>query len=302
MRTIIITGLCIACFGICLQGQVQVMNVSPAQTDPAVTNVHGDHMVLLDAGVKPLNKLLLMIVGTGAAAKEFLPFDSVAARMGYRVISIDYRNTVITTVCSNSEDSSCFYNFRQEIVFGEPVSPLVEVDSANSIYHRVFALLRYLAKKYPQQNWQQYLRGNSIAWQHVTVAGHSQGAGHAAYLGKKFAVDRVLIFAGPQDYMVHFNRPAGWLSKKGSTSSSRYFAFLHRNDPFDFNKQLADCVQLMQTANTATVTAIPGEVIRQHPHILVTDIETANPHGSMMQPAFIKAWAYLLSPPPVSKK
>ena len=278
-----------------LIAQVHVVTVKPDQTDSLIKSIHGDHLALFDLSVKPVNKLVLMIVGTGASARDLLPFDSFAASAGYHVISLDYNNNVITTTCSNSADSSCFYNFRQEIVFGEPVSPLVEVDSANSIYNRFHKALIYLSKQYPKLGWQQYLTNGGIQWQKIIVAGHSQGAGHAAYLGKKFPVDKVLVFAGPQDFLAHFNRPARWLSVEGMTDPSKYYALLHLKDPFDYNKQLADCLKLMQTVKADTVMVEPGAAVTKSSHILVTNIETSNPHVSMMQPEFKKAWAYLLS-------
>ena len=283
-------------FSFSLVSQVQVISINPAQTDSRVKPIHSDHLALINTLVKPVNKLVLMLVGTGASSADNLPFDSFAAAIGFHVISLDYKNTVITTACTNSEDSSCFNGFRQEIVFGEPVSPVVEVDSANSIYNRFYVLLLWLAKKYPEQQWQQYIHNNTVQWSKIIVAGHSQGAGHAAYLGKKFPVNRVLIFAGPQDYLVRFNSPASWLSQKSATSSSKYFAFLHRKDPFDFNKQLAGCLKLMQTVKADTVLVQPGVAVKSYKHILVANIETSNPHGSMLQLQFVKAWTYLLSP------
>ncbi|MEO5683289.1 MAG: hypothetical protein ABIQ88_11650 [Chitinophagaceae bacterium] len=297
MRYLLFTGWLLIISCALLMSQVQVMSISPAHTGNGIVPIHGDHQVLIDISAKRLRKLVVMINGTGASAKDNFPFDSFAAAKGYDVISLDYKNTVITTVCSNSNDSACFNGFRQEIVFGEPVSsPVVEVDSSNSIYYRLYALLQYLAAQYPMQGWQRYISKGAIQWRDIIVAGHSQGAGHAAYLGKKFPLYKVLIFAGPQDFLVHFNTPAEWLSQKSITPASKYYAFLHLKDPFDFNKQLAGCVRLMQSLTTDTVLVKPGIAVKTKRHILVTNVDTGNPHGSMLQPAFKSAWAYLLSP------
>ena len=298
MRSLILALSFISCLVFAAGAQVKAIAISPSETDPQIKTIHGNHVAYIDTVVKPLNKLLLMIVGTGAAADHNIPFFNVAASMGYHVVSLDYKNSVITTVCSNSEDSACFNHFRQEIIFGEPVSSLVEVDSVNSMYHRLYALLQYLSKKYPSQRWQQYTRHHAVEWKKITVAGHSQGAGHAAYLAKKFPVDRALIFAGPQDFLAHFNTPAGWLLQKGATNPARYFAFLHIKDPYDFNKQRADCIALMPGIKTDTVMVQPGSSVVKGSHILAANIETSNPHESMMQPGFEKAWAYLLSADP----
>ncbi len=295
MRFAVLTIFFLTVLFFAADAQADSILVDPAQTGTQIKKVWGNHVAYIDAKVKPLNKLLLMIVGTGTAANHNIPFFNFAASAVYHVVSIDYKNEVITTACSNSEDSACFNKFRQEIVFGEPVSPLVDVDSANSIYNRFYRLLLYLSKKYPGQGWQQYVKSNTIQWQRITVAGHSQGAGHAAYLGKKFPVDRVLIFAGPQDFLVKFNAPAGWLLEKGVTNPGSYFAFLHVKDPYDVKKQLADCFAVMPATVADTVMVQPGGSVVQYKRILVASNETSNPHEAMMQPAYANAWAWLLA-------
>jgi hypothetical protein len=144
----------------------------------------------------------------------------------------------------------------------------------------------------------------------------------------------VLIFSGPQDYLSYFNTPASWLSDSSQTDISRYFAFLHVRDPYDFRKQRIDCETLMQikpadtiqTGHTDslpvkhtvaiqakhtgpmqaghgdpmpvkesdTTMVSPGLAVKSGRHILVTNIETANPHGSVLNPAFRKVWEYML--------
>ena len=294
MRSILFAFLLIAVHFSGLQAQVQVLSIKPESTDAGIQTIHGDHLALIDTHAPQLHKLLLMIVGTGGSARDNFSFDSLAAAKGYHVISLDYKNTVVTTVCSNSEDSTCFNRFRQEIVFGESVSPLVEVDTVNSIYHRFVALLQLLAVRYPTQYWQQYIKNDVVVWSKITVAGHSQGAGHAAYLGKKFPVARVLLFAGPQDYLAHFNTPAGWQFRQTATHPSQYFAFLHYKDPYDSKKQLADCAALMGPYAADTLQVNPFMKIKGRPHIFITGIASSNPHGAMLQPVFANAWLYLL--------
>ena len=119
MRLLLLTGLFLTALLFSVTAQVKTIAVSPSQTDPQIQSIHGEHTAYIDQAVPPVNKLLLMIVGTGAAANHNIPFCSFAASMGYHVICIDYKNTVITTVCSNSKDSACFNEFRQEII-GRP--------------------------------------------------------------------------------------------------------------------------------------------------------------------------------------
>jgi len=285
-----------------LPAQVHVVYTRPDSTDSSIQTFHGNHFAYTNPSVTSKHQLVLMIEGTGAAARDLFSFDTTIAGLGYAVISLDYSNNVITTVCSNSNDSSCFDNFRQEIVFGTPVSSVVNVDSVNSLYNRFRQFLHWLVKNDPGQGWEEYLQDDSIQWGKVIAAGHSQGAGHAAYLGKKFKLARVLIFSGPQDYLSYYHEPSGWLSDSSRTDVSRYFAFLHMHDPYDFSKQLANCEMLLQLYKTDagqmpradTLMVSPGLAPRTDRHILVTDIQTQNPHGSVLGFEFRQVWEYML--------
>ena len=146
----------------------------------------------------------------------------------------------------------------------------------------------------PGQGWGEYIQGKEIQWEKIIVAGHSQGAGHAAYLGKKFRLAGVLILSGPQDYLNYFHSPAGWLSGPSQTPPSRYFAFLHLRDQFDFKKQLANCKKLMQLNEPDTLRVSPGAPVITDRHILVNDMATSNPHLSTLYPAFTQVWGYML--------
>ncbi|HWB93103.1 MAG TPA: hypothetical protein VG605_14670 [Puia sp.] len=213
--------------------------------------------------------------------------------MGFHVISLDYMNNVITTACSGSTDSSCFDDYRQEIVFGTPVSNKVEVDSVNSIVNRLSKLLVFLAKNDPSGNWNRFLQDNRPRWDRIVVAGHSQGAGHAAYLGKSFRLAGVLMFSGPQDYLQVFHAPAPWQFRKGLTPVSRYYAFLHLRDPFHYSYQAADVSAVINKPPTDTTMVYPGTPVTSTKHILVNNIETPNPHGSTLKEEFIPVWDYM---------
>jgi hypothetical protein len=288
-------------FVVGLRAQVHVIYARPDNTDTSIQIIHGNHFGFTDPAVPSKHRLVLMIEGTGSAAGDLFSFDTLIAGMGYAVISLDYSNNVITTVCSNSHDSSCFDNFRQEIVFGTPASPEVNVDSANSLTNRFRQFLRWLVKNDPGQGWEEYIPDDAIRWEKIIAAGHSQGAGHAAYLGKKFKLARVLIFSGPQDYLSYFHEPSGWLSDSSQTDVSRYFAFLHVRDPYDFHKQLSNCETLMQISGAVvqpdlhdTMMVSPGVAPKTDKHILVTDIQTQNPHGSVLGAEFKPVWEYML--------
>lgn len=274
--------------------QIHILSAHPDKIATGVQEVHGPDIALYDPSVHSHRKLILMIEGTGASAMDYYIPDSIFANMGFHVISVDYKNNVISTVCEHSKDSACSYNFRREIITGEPLSNKTEVDSVNSLLNRLQTFLQYLVTMDPKGNWNEFIRGDKIRWDHIIVAGHSQGSGHAAMLGKMFKVDRVLIFSGPQDYLVDLGEPSPWLSMKSATPEDRYYAFLNLKDPFNVKFQIADCKKLMAGIHPDTLMVSPGIPINGDHHILINDIRTKRPHISTMFPRFRNVWAYML--------
>ncbi len=274
----------------------KVLLVNPPETDAAAVTMHSPHVALYNTGVPTNHKLFLMIVGTGGAATDMRPVDSLAATFGYHAISLDYKNNVITTVCNNSADSACFDHFRQEIMFGTPVSDSVNVDSANSIINRFQKLLAYLVKADPQGGWDDFYKNGKIKWENIAVGGHSQGAGHSAFIAKHYKLYKALIFSGPQDYRVAFNSPALWLSGKSATPINRYYAFLHINDQYVSARQLANCAVLMHTAVPDSLMVQPGVPLVTSRHILVNSMPNVNAHMSTLLLDFKNVWEYMLKP------
>ena len=278
-----------------LQAQVRILSVDPSATSPSIERVHSAHIAAYDNNIPSKHRLILMIVGTGGYASGTRAMDSIFATMGYHVISLDYENNVITTVCSHSEDSSCFDRYRQEIITGDQVSDEVNVDKTNSLLNRFNYLLEYLINYDPAGKWNEFYADGRPEWNKIISAGHSQGAGHAGYLGKMFKLSRVLMFSGPQDYLDDLHKPGAWQSRKSATPPSRFFAFLNLKDPFNIHHQLADDMTLMNFSRIDTSMVQPGVPVQGHAHILVNDIPTNNPHGSTITLQFANVWKYMLN-------
>ena len=204
--------------------------VHPNQTDANYSTTNKSHFIVRNTK-NHLNKLMLFIGGSFSSPDDYTFISEHAASIGFDVISISYPNNVPAASLASSSDQFAFDNYRDEICFGNQVSNDVEVYFLNSINTRTINLIQYLESTYPEQNWNQYLTpSNNIDWKKIVVAGHSQGAGHACYLGKKKLVERVIMFSGPNDYSTHFNSPANWLSDDGLTELSKQYALLHIND------------------------------------------------------------------------
>ncbi len=274
-----------------LRAQVKLLEIDPQQTDAAIEAVHGPHIALYDPQAPSVHRLMVFLVGTGAKAQGSLAMDSAFAKWGYHAIGLDYEDNVITVTCAHSQDDACFDHYREAIVTGAPVSEKIKVDPANSILNRLQKLLVYLVNHDPDGGWGEFVDGGQPVWNHIVVAGHSQGSGHAAYIGKMFKVDEVLMFSGPQDYLDDLDKPAPWLARPSATPPSRFFAFLNENDPFNVHHQIANCTVLMGLANPKTRMVEPGEAVDGDDQIFVND-QTEQAHGSTISPQFENVWKY----------
>jgi hypothetical protein len=204
--------------------------VPPNQVDVNYPATDESHYVVRNTKTH-LNKLFLFIGGSFSIPKNYNLVCDHAATIGLDVISLSYPNNVAAAPLGSSSDLFIFDNYRDEVCFGNPVSNVVSVDILNSIVTRATKLLNYLKNVYPDQNWGQYLTAsNTIQWSKVIVAGHSQGSGHACYLGKKNLVDRVVMFSGPNDYSSFYNAAANWLTQSGQTPLSKQYVLLHTQD------------------------------------------------------------------------
>jgi hypothetical protein len=283
--------------GIPVYAQVKVLRVDPAQTDPAIMTVHGPHIALYDASLPSNHRLFFFIGGTGSNPSNNMSIVRGFAALSFHVVSIDYENNLITTALAHSHDPAAFGHYRDAIVTGAPVSDRIKVDAANSILNRFQKLLVYLVQQDPKGGWNEFIneKDGKPVWDRIVVGGHSQGSGHAAYIGKMFHVDRVLMFSGPQDYMDDLHKPAPWLGETSATPPSRFFAFLSENDPFNIQHQEANCAVLMHLTDpefkTKTWAARPGESVPGGDyHIFVNDVPKKSAHGSTLSIVYTNIW------------
>jgi hypothetical protein len=274
--------------------QLTVLRVEPAQTDPAIATVHGPHIAVYNPDAVSNHKLFFFIDGTGSNPSNSFGIYRTFAGWGYHVVSIDYENNLITTALAHSHDPAAFGNYRNAIITGAPVSDRIKVDPANSILNRFQKLLAYLAVHDPKGGWDEFLNDGKPAWDRIDVGGHSQGSGHAAYIGKLFDVDRVLIFSGPQDYMADLHQPAPWLADKSATPPSRYFAFLSQNDGFNVHHQEANCLVLMHLPELKTVDVKPGEPVQGDYQIFVNNVPKKSAHGSTLSAQYTNVWEQMV--------
>lgn len=175
-------------------------------------------------------KLFVFLAGTGGVPRLYQDILREGAVRGYHVIGLTYVNgTEVHDYCANSTDPACWGNVRSEIIYGDGATNLLTVTPANSIVGRLTALLTYLSVTYPSDNWSQFLSAGVPAWVKIVVGGHSQGAGHAAYLAKDQSLAGVCAFDSPDDGSLASGTPT-WLSMPNATSVHAMYGFTNQDD------------------------------------------------------------------------
>jgi hypothetical protein len=280
-------------------GQNVSVLVQPNQTDGNYAAADQSHYVVRNTKTH-LNKLLLFIGGSFSVPKDYYDVCDYGATIGLDAISLSYPNNVGTAPLGTSSDSLIFDKYRDEICFGNPVSAVIDVDVLNCISTRATKLIVFLKTAYPDQNWGQYLTAtNSIEWSKVIVAGHSQGSGHACYLGKKKLVDRVVMFSGPNDYSMYYSSAGHWLSVAGLTPTTKHFSLLHTQDEIvSFSNQVANTRALgLLGANENPLAADNLPTPYSNAHSLSINFTSVSNHASTIgKNAKLPAiWSYMFT-------
>ncbi len=198
----------------------------PAETDPAIDGWPDPYVVMHDPGATAQEQLFVLLPGSFGKPENLQLLLKTGALRGYHVIGLSYPNDwTVNSLCDPSNDPACFGAVRDEIVNGVDRSPLVSISPPNAIVHRLQAAVRYLATTYPAEGWGQFLDPqDQLIWSRVTVGGHSQGGGHAAFLAKQQWVARVCMFSSPLDVLGQgaTSVVATWLGQPGLTPATSH--------------------------------------------------------------------------------
>ncbi len=235
------------------RAEVSSFSVLPSATDSAIKTFDAWHWIYLNREIVVEHKaglaadrheLLLFIPGTGRGTNDGAGpsgFLKLAANLGYHAVFLKYPNDRAAADCREDGDASAFERFRMAIIQGGQAkyigingsAKIIAIERADSIENRLAKLLAYLkTNRPPEETWGELVeKDGGIKWESVAVSGLSQGGGHAALLGIKHRVARVLCFGAPKDYNIKLDAPAGWYDEKSATSKDRFFAFNHRQDP-----------------------------------------------------------------------
>lgn len=209
---------------------VSTWAVVPRGTDLCIGERPDSHFVYRAPTVVPNSRLFLFLPGTLASVRDSRLILAQAARSGYHTIGLAYPNTTeLSSVCALSS-SGCFGDTRLEILTGQAVSAVVEVDRANSIENRVLRLLQFMRHFDPGGNWEQFVVGDSApAWEKVSVAGHEQGGGFALFIAHRRVVARASAYSSFGDALPN-GALAPWLRQPFATPIARVFGVISTFD------------------------------------------------------------------------
>lgn len=216
-----------------------------AGAPPGGVNGEENHYALAPSGT-PRGRLVVYMVGSlGTPAVSVR--DPVAnvyttlAAAGFHVISLSYRSAAIVgMVCAG--ETACFGPTRRALITGEhqtgeASTGLSDLRGDEGILDRLDRALAHLVAGDPGGGWDAYVRPGArpedrIAWSEIITAGHSQGGGHAAYLGRMFELARVVQLSSTCDGVSDAS-PAAWTTEPelfATDTATRYVGFAAATD------------------------------------------------------------------------
>jgi pimeloyl-ACP methyl ester carboxylesterase len=290
--------------------------IDPQTTDTlissATTNLYGYHLVWkVDRSRTPgsvANSLLyLFLPATGSPPSDYKLIQQEAVDLGYHVIGLAYPNSdAVVGICNNpqreltdDERQACYLSVRMQTLDGVQRTPEYgSVQGADSIDNRLTRLLRYLRDNYSEEGWAGFLDDTgSPKWSRIVVAGHSQGGGNAALIGKLHLVARVVMISSPPDGCFQPSIPpalpgcvdpdgtalggALWTSRGGFglpslTPANRYYGLAHQSE-FAITPMRTNWSRLGLDAFGIPVTADPANAPVNYncSHMLLTSLPPA---------------------------
>ena len=232
------TALCIATGGAWATADVRTQFIDPTLTHPDIrvltefidgSDRNLGHYLAVDPDAYQSGRLFLFLPGSGGLPDDYEQVAEHAASVGHHVISLAYPNIpAVVQLIAGESDPNVPGAIRRERLFGDDRSDLVDVARPDSVEFRLARALEYANDLYPNAGWNAFLDGDKPDWSSIIVSGHSQGAGHTAYLTQEFNLAGAVMFAGPGDRLNA--APANWVLRPTLTTPARMFAFIHTGD------------------------------------------------------------------------
>jgi len=168
---------------------------------------------------------------------------TIGLTYGYLSRGDGFRNTRCASLATTELQVECLVEQHKDAIYGGTYGADRQymgaefwkpVDARDSIAGRLGLLLAKLDETAPDEGWNKYYtkaEGSYPAslpmpkWSKISFMGHSQGAGHAAYLAQTEKIAGAVMISGPQDECI--GCPADtklWIDQDFKTSAVTAFA------------------------------------------------------------------------------
>ncbi|MEM6345303.1 MAG: hypothetical protein AAF927_15535 [Bacteroidota bacterium] len=255
---------------------LKMYQIRSDKTDESIVQFLEPHQAWIAPDAVKRNQLLVFFGGTSSSPRLYQAFPQFAALEGYHVVNVAYNNSPSVQVCSGDPATECFERLREETWQGRNTSTRIFINEVHSAENRLRRLIQYLHEISPDEAWDQFFEGEEIQYDRLVMAGHSQGAGLAAYVGRQERVARVIMFSGPNDYSELYEEAAVWAEGDYETPVNRYYGLLHIEDEIiPFARQYAFWERLGLIALSDTVLVDGKTAPFEGSHALYTNVRPA---------------------------
>lgn len=224
--------------------------VTPAEAGASSAGTNANEpSYLLEPSEPARGELLVFFNASQSNPSRHIPdpsmnFYNAAVARGLHVLALSYESDQVLGGpaalggCGGA-DAGCYAAARESVILGvrAPGAPrsVASIRPDEGAVQRIDAALTYVAARRPGRGWDQFLTvgpssSSRIVWSRVVAAGHSQGGGHAAYVGKLFSIRRVIQLSSTCDSVD--STPAPWTSN-GVWATSPATSFIGFGNPQD---------------------------------------------------------------------
>jgi hypothetical protein len=247
--------------------------IAPDITDPNIKNTGNNQFAYRDGRTASNHSLLVFLGGTGSSPSQYHLFCRTAASMGYHVLNVDYLNTIPGTVCRSDDDTECYSKYHHEMWFGNNTSEKINVDEANALTNRLTKFLTHLDTAHPEQGWSEYIKNGSLDYENLVVAGHSQGGGHATFIGYQVRVKKIISVAAPNDFDPEAGHSALWLLQSPATPIEYFYVLNHHRDEIVSPAEQYRIVKEMHLLDLADTVHLSITRRTYESHVLISDFD-----------------------------
>lgn len=253
-----------------------IIQVRPSETGVPPTVNDSPHVVALPANPRRA-PTVVFFPATDWQPIWYRTYARTLAANGWRVIVLGYPNLQnVDRLCREEPDQDAHGKLRREILFGGDWSPHVEIPFEQSIIARLNRLILWLRFNRPRDDW-------NLSPLRVSIGGHSQGGGHAAFWAQEVRFRSVFLIGATEDRFLDGRVPL-WTLRASATPLSAWSALSHASDGL-LALQASNWNRLGVSRRTlATASTHPHD---PHEAIVLDERTPLGAHGPVFAPLWV---------------